>query len=182
MTRAIVPILLSLFLVSCAAKLHYAADYPLTGEIFQSRDGLLKGKVPLGWFISADDTLAPSLSVWLLREDINATMIVRELIVDSLTAARIKSDGLELLAVLSAGYQGLKIGSDIINLEEYSLAGEKYCSYEAGAENDRRRVVVFKARGRYYECEARILNGDRGTNRLRELFSVQQSVLASLIY
>jgi len=154
----------------------------MTSEVFQSHDGMLRGRVPSGWFISADDTIAPSLSVWLLREDISATMTVRELNVDSLTAARIKKEGLELLAILSAGYQGLKAGTDITNLKEYSLAGKIFCSYETGPENDRRRVVVFRARGKYFECEARILNGNRGSERLQELFTVQQSVLASLTY
>jgi hypothetical protein len=182
MSRIIVFILLSVLLVSCSAKLPYAADYPLTAEIFQSRDGVLKGKIPSGWFASSDDTLAPSLSVWLMKEDLGATIIVRELTVDSLTAARIRSEGLELLAVLSAGYQGLRFERDAMNMKEFSLGGKKYCSFETGSENNRSRVVVFSALGKYYECEAKILRGEWGSGEIRRLFSVQQSVLSALLY
>jgi hypothetical protein len=180
--RFIVSVFLSIILVSCSAKLPYASNYPLTGEIFQSRDGMLKGKVPSGWFKSTDDSLAPALSVWLLKEDLSATVIVRELNVDSLTAMRIRSEGLKLLAILSAGYQGLNIEKDIFNLKDYSDGGKKYCSYEIGLENNRRRVVVFKAFNRFYECEARVLKGEWKTDDMRRLFSVQQTVLSSLTY
>ncbi len=182
MARILASIFISIFLVSCGAKLPYAADYPLTPEIFRSRDSVLSGRVPAEWFASSDDTLAPALSVWLVKDDLSATMIVRELTIDSLTAMRIRSKGLELLAILSAGHQGLDIVRDAIKLKEFSIGNKKYCSYETGLENNRRRVVVFTALGRYYECEARILRGEWGAGDIRRLFSVQQSVLTSLLY
>ena len=182
MIRILTTVLLSIVLVSCGAKLPYPTDYPLTDEIFEFRDGMMKGKVPSGWFKSADDTLAPALSAWLLKEDLTATIVVKELMVDSMTAARIRSEGPELLAILSAGYQGLDAEKDISNLIEYSSGGKKYCSYETGSDNNRRRVVVFNSAGRYYECEARILKGEWKTAEVRRLFSAQQAVLTSLIH
>lgn len=175
-------VLLSIVIVSCSAKIPYAADYPLSEEVFRFRDSNLSGRIPSGWFVSGDDTLAPSLSVWLVQNDLSATLVIRELLLDSLTAHRVRRDGLKLLAAASAAYQSGDISPAGENLKEFSLGRIKCCSYETGADNNRKRIVVFSALGKYYECEIRILGNEWDTENIKRLISVQQTVLSSLTY
>ncbi len=173
---------LPILLASCASTSPYAADYPLSREQFTSRDGILRGVVPQGWFSSSGDSLAPALMVWLLRDDFSAAVSVRELNVDRATASRIEDGGLKLLARISAGlHAGVPPGADI-DPKEFDLGGKKFCGYEISGERARTRVVVFAARGRFFECEARPLTGGWSAEDLSRIFSVQQTVLSTLSY
>jgi len=175
-------LLLSIILASCAAKIPYNSNYPLTNEWFHSRDGKLGGKVPEGWFTSTEDTLAPALTVWLIKEDFSAVLTIKELKLDQLTIQQVKKEGLELLARLSSRFQTENIPGQTIAPQEFEVRGKKYCSYEIGAGSQRKRMVVFTSGGKYYECEARAMKGIWTATELTRLFITQQTVLSSLIY
>lgn len=163
-------------------KIPYKPDYPLTKEIFYSRDGTLSGRVPQDWFISSDDTLAPSLSVWLLKEDLSATIVIRELILDSLTVENVRRKGLKILAAVSAAYHNIDIVKSKIVFQQYKLGTKDLCSFENGEGKKHSRFVVFAINKRYYECEARFLKEDWKLEDIETLHSAQETVLYTLVY
>ncbi len=182
MKRAWPVVFLPLLLASCAATSPYAADYPLSHEQFRSPDGRLAGWVPQGWSSLSDDSLAPALAVWLLKDDFSAAVSVKELHLDPPTESLITDGGLKLLARVSAGlHEGIPADA-AIEPREFELRGNRFCSYEFGDEGRRRRIVVFAARGRYFECEARPLKGTWSATDLARIFSVQQTVLSTLTF
>jgi len=178
--RQLFSIILSLIFASCAATLPYATDYPLTQELFHSRDGILTGKVPQGWFSSSDDTLAPALILWLIREDFSAALTVREIKLDQLSVQHVEKEGLELLAHISAGLHDENLPVKEIETQEFKINENKFCSYEVGSGVKRKRFVVFFTNGKYYECEARPLKGIWTGTDLVRLFTTQQTILSSL--
>lgn len=184
MSRSSVVIILAFLIASCTASLPYATDYPLSENVFRSRDGNFGGNVPRGWFDSSDDTLAPTLLMWLIREDFSAALTVQELRLDRLSLQRVEREGLPLLARISAGFHPAdkSVIPSSLELKEFELGGNKFCSYELPVSEGRSRVVVFGAKGKYYECEAHTLKGRWTGDELVRMFTAQQSVLASLRY
>jgi hypothetical protein len=178
--RVVLVFTVGVLLAGCAASLPYSSEYPLTQESFVSRDGILTGRIPLGWFSFPDDTLAPAIAAWLVRDDLNAMIALRELAVDARTSERIRTRGLHLLAELSIAFQTIDHMTMRQSPEEYSIAGRKYCGYELSMSGLPRRLVVFALNNRYYECEAVVVRGDWADEDVRRLFSVQQSMLGSL--
>lgn len=182
MTKNVACCFLAILFVSCAASIPYSSDYPLTQESFRSRDGILNGRVPQGWFSSTDDTLGSALTAWFIRDDLSASLSLKELKLDRLTSQRVTSEGLKLLAHLSALFHVTQNAIPEIKPEEFEMQGKKYCAYECGLDRDKCRIVVFAAGGKYYECEARAVKGTWSTNDFNSIFSVQQTLLASLSF
>jgi hypothetical protein len=151
-------------------------------ERFTSRDGLLTGRVPEGWFSAADDTLGAASAAWFVREDLSASLALNEIAADRLVTERVAHGGLLLVARLSAAFRAVPLSAPPPEPLEFQLAGRAYCSYELGSGVEKRRIVVFAAKGKYYECEARPVKGRWAEEDLRKIFSVQQSFLASLRY
>lgn len=174
--------LLSLFLASCAASLPYGTDYPLTGDIVRSRDGILSGNIPRGWFSSTDDSLGGALTILLMTDEVSATLTVKELRLDRLTAEQVNTRGLKLLAFLSGSFHDERTGRSTIEPQEFELQGKKFCSYEIADERSRKRVAVFSAKGKYYECEAGALRSSGGGEAYARTFTAQQTFLSSLTY
>ncbi|HZY10564.1 MAG TPA: hypothetical protein VFF29_05360 [Bacteroidota bacterium] len=174
----------SILLASCAASLPYPIDYPLTRETFQSYDGVLRGQVPQGWFVSAGDSLVPDLLVWLIKEDYTTTITIRELKLNGLSEQYVRQKGLSVLANLSYSLLSDKSLTDShkLDITEFKMGDKEFCSYEIKDAGNQRRIVLFTIGGKYYECEARFLKGKLSeTERLR-LFTIQQSVLSSMIF
>jgi hypothetical protein len=180
MYRRYLYLFLSFLGIACAVHYPYVSDYPLTPEVFRTRDGTLTGRVPHGWFCSTDDTLAPALIAWLIKDDFSAALSIRELKLDPLTMKSVQDEGLALLASISYGMNGDGISMRDDRLQEFSYAHQHYVGYEIGSGIQSRRVVVFSSGGKYYECEIRAISGTWTPPELTRLFTIQQSVLASL--
>ncbi len=183
-TRLTAILLLSLLFVSCASKLPYSYDYPLTNETFFSRDGSFYGLVPQGWFASTGDSLAPALSAWLVKEDFSAVLTLRELQLDQLSSKRVEKEGLELLARISmAMHHSDSSMTEIVVLpKEYSMHDRRFCGYEVHNGDRQERIVVFSAGGKYYESEAIPLKGQWQQDDTMKLFTAQQALLFSIVY
>jgi len=175
-------VLFAVVLWSCAATLPYATDYPLSGELFHSNDGVLTGSVPRGWFASTDDSVDASLSAWLIKQDFSAVLLIRELSLDRETIRNVDKEGITYLATTSAGLHITAAREPVIDLQEFELHRVRFCGYEVPGSAGRIRVVVFEVRGKYYECEARPVKGAWSGDELKRMFTAQQSVLASLTY
>ncbi len=181
--RVFIATLLSTFLfISCASKPPYSANYPLTNQIFQSRDSMFSGRIPYGWFSSTNDTLARALVVWLLKEDFSAAITVRELILDRLSSKKVQKDGLETLAFISAGFRSLNSNHLEIKPVTFKLNGKEFCSYELTTDTIYKRIVVFALKGKYYECESSPLNSQFSKAEIIRLFTIQQTVLSSITF
>jgi hypothetical protein len=173
---------LSLLVWGCRAHLTYINDYPMSTATFVTRDGLIRGAVPEGWFISHEDTLVPTLTAWLVKNDFSASISLRELSVDPATARQIKNDGLDFLAKLSMKFHEAPAGRNVSSTQpnNFEMKGIKFCEYESGGPESRSRVIVFSASGRYFECEAQAAKSGWSEKDLNQLFRIQQSVIASL--
>jgi len=182
MNKNVAAVIALLILASCAGSVPYTSHYPLSTDFFHSHDGTLTGKLPQGWFESTDDSIVSSLAVWLIREDFSATLLMKELSLDQRTEQQVRQNGLKLLAHVSAGFQSDQGTETGIDPKEFDIDGKQFCSYETGSAMARKRIVVFMARGKYYECEARAVKGNWTTDDLNRMFSIQQSVLGSLSY
>lgn len=169
--------LLAVLFASCAASLPYGTDYPLTEKTFRSRDGVFSGNIPQGWFSSTEDTLGSALTVWLMKDDLSAILIVKEIKLDRLSAQQVENEGLKLLVNISIGLQSALSAVAIPEQKEFELHDKKFCSYEIM----KKRVVVFTVKGRFYDCEAQAVHGFTQEEYAR-LFTAQQTFLSSLIY
>ena len=176
-------LLFMLVIASCAAPSH-RVDVPLTEQPFQSADGLLRGRIPKGWFVSTDSELAPHILAWLTREDYSATLAFQEIILDRDAASRIENSGLPLLAELSFR---LKVAEEpgsrmVTSPREFSARGKSFCRYEyvPGDRRVARGVAVFRIRDRYFESVAFPANETFTPGEMEALLNTQQAVLASL--
>ncbi|TAK57017.1 MAG: hypothetical protein EPO24_10360, partial [Bacteroidetes bacterium] len=148
-----------LLLSSCAPGIRYAFDSPLSNESFSARSGIFTGKIPSGWFTSQDSAVAQQLEAWLIRNDLSATIMFRELHLDTQAKEMFMDEGLEFLATLSKSFYG---GDSLILVqepEEFTIGNTTFCSYELTVEKKFKRVVVFTSGSRYIECEASTVNG-----------------------
>jgi len=174
-------ILLAFVIASCTSSLQYSIDYPLTKELFHSRDGVFNGRIPQGWFCSSEDSLSPALRAWFIKEDYSASINIQELHLDRLAARRVEKEGLKLLAQLSlASRQDSATKTFTDSPKEFKIRGKEFCSYEVKGNGNRTRVVVFPAKGKFYECVAMALKGTSLSQEIARLFSTQQSLLSSL--
>ncbi len=171
---------IALIAASCTTTGPYSNDYPLSDDVFHSRDGVLTGKIPQGWFSSLEDTLTPALTAWIVKNDLTASLSLKILSLDRLSAQRVLNEGVMLLAHISAAFHGEALHVQASELKEFEFRGKKYCGYELGDGSGRRRIVVFTARSRFYECEARVFGASRSDGELPSVFSAQQTLLSSL--
>jgi hypothetical protein len=175
-------VLLALVVASCAASLPYNTNSPMTDVGVNSRDGVLRGKVPQGWFSATEDSLGSAVTLLLIHEISGATLTVTTVILDNLALQHIQSHGLTLLARISAAARSQEVDVTVTESVEFELRGKKFCSYEITKGTMSSRVVVFSVEGRYYECEVRGGVNDAGRENLTRLFAAQQSFLASLAF
>ena len=146
-------VLLALVLASCAASLPYATNYPMTDVLVNSRDGVLHGKIPQGWFSATEDSLGSGVTLILIHDISGATLTVTPVILDFLALHHIQSHGLILLAGISASARSKDAGATLSEPQEFELRGKKFCSYEITSGNLSSRIVVFSVKGKYYECK-----------------------------
>ena len=172
----------ALLLASCAASIPYHTDYPLTTNVVHSRDGILSGNIPQGWFSSTLDTLGAALTILLMNDDVSATLSIRELKLDRLTSEQVNRRGLTLLAHLSQSFHLESAAGTVTEPQEFELRGKKFCSNEITDGSMRKRVVVFSANGRFYECEAQTVRNNWTGDQYARMFTAQQTFLSSLTY
>ena len=182
MKQYVVSLLAALLSISCAASLPYGIDYPLTEQMFRSRDGVFRGRIPKGWFSSTEDTVIPSVVAWLVKDDLSAAIGIRQLTLDPLSTSRVVKEGLELLAHISAGLHRSEGAQVSASPKSFEMRGTKFCSYEVSNGGSFRRIVVFTARGRYYECDAVPVKSPGSAGDLAKMFTAQQTLLSSLSF
>lgn len=172
---------LTVIISSCAAP---SVEILLTEQQFQSGDGVLKGRVPQGWFASPDHQIAPHLSAWLIREDYAANLTFQEIRVDRTTMTQIEKQGLILLAEISFRLKKAEEPTARMKMppNEFSINEKKFCRYEYRSEKQGlvTGVVVFSIRGRCFESVVVPTPSGGSLQQPQQLFNVQEAVLSSL--
>jgi hypothetical protein len=102
--------LLSLLLSDCAGP-PSSALRSVNHLSFRSRDGVFLYRIPEGWFDASADDEAEGHAVWLVRENLSATLAVEEIRMDD-EVRQLVGDGAllevgRLLSRLRAGKNGL---------------------------------------------------------------------------
>jgi hypothetical protein len=172
----VLPFLLAF--AGCASA-RYTDEYPLIPSVRTSHDGLLRYRVPRGWFAAAPDSGAPQNVVWLLQNNYKATLAVSEIVVDSEANRAVRNGGLERLAQLT---MTLVSGDNSAVLtrepELFELSGRQFCAYETEITEtgDMVRVVVFATSAKIYEVTALARSGEQRD----KVFDAQQGFLSSL--
>lgn len=154
----------------------------MSDEPFHSRRGYFSGTIPQGWFSSSDTSVAQSLEVWLLSDDLSAAIIIRELHLDERSRQQVQSEGLEYLAERSKSFFETNSSKIFQQQIEFSIGQMKLYSYEVAVDSLTKRIVVFTNNHHFFECEATPVNKHFDIKQLQKLFSLQQSVLTSLIF
>ena len=118
-----------------------------------------------------------------MKQDYSSSLTLKELHIDRITAKRIDKEGLKLLANISMAFEpeGQGAGTVSVQPKEFSIAGRDYCGYELTTGTDCKRIVVFYAKGRYYESIAAPLKGI-GSEDSAKIFSAQEVFLAGLAF
>ncbi len=178
-------LLLAVFLAGCAG-LRYPADKLLMSETALSSSGEIGIRVPMGWFNSTDTKAAPGIIIWLVKKDYSASLALTEIHIDEIGMKQIKTDGLHAIAEISmsvkkeiAQQEPLLVG----NYEDFSIGDQHFCAYEYTTDHgySKERVVVFSHGKKWYELAA-VPFAKRGKIiEPEELFSVQNSVLQSIL-
>ncbi|HJW29753.1 MAG TPA: hypothetical protein VJ508_11005 [Saprospiraceae bacterium] len=154
----------------------------MTDVAVNSRDGVLRGRVPQGWFSATEDSLGSAVTLLLIHDIGGATLTVTPVILDNLALQHIQNHGLMLLARISASVRSREADVTVTESQEFEIRGKKFCGYETTGGVMSSRVVVFSRGGKYYECEVRGGANDKGRENLTRLFTAQQSFLASLAF
>jgi len=170
---------IAIVIASCAPSVSYRTDYPLTSMFVTSRDGVLRCRIPQGWFSATDDSVGSSATILLMNENASAVLSIKEIRLDQLTTQQVKKSGLKLLAQLSADFLIENSSRAVEHIQEFQINNITFCSYEAAVSTSRLRVVVFAAKERYFECEVR---GNGVDIEHQQLFIIQQALLSSLTF
>jgi len=175
-----ITLVLAFLFASCSTKLQYAITTRLTQERFISRSELFSGNIPSGWFSSIDTVHGNSLDVWILRNDYSAAIAFRELNLDQKSKEIVLKEGLDFLAELSKSFSITDSSVMIRESKEFKIGENEFCSYELRSGTLVKRYVVFPVGNHFFECEATTLKGEWQQPSITELFTLQQSILASL--
>jgi len=178
------PILTIFFLAGCSS-VPYEANYPMTDEVVKSLNDDVQIRVPKGWFATTDESNAPNLLVWLVREDYGATMAISEIKAEASTRKQLEQQGLEALAEVSFALKSerAKGKTDLVTKpREFKVDDRKFCSYEYTTDKRKTivRVVVFDTGKHFYDFA--VVPSEKEGVKIdpKSLFIIQQSVLNSM--
>ncbi|MCB2204905.1 hypothetical protein KQI65_09145 [bacterium] len=167
-------------------KYRYAASAELSKDYVSSEDGSLRVLRPEGWSKTSDAKNAPSILLWLVRDDYSASISFTPLQMDPALYQTLKKDGIEAVAKVSLSLKERNAEDSVTVVQPVELfkVGDRISAayeYRVGAAQPVVRVVVFDSGSRYLECTLYPATVSVTPAENRRLFEVQQTVLASLV-
>lgn len=181
--RTAVAASLCVLVLGCSSSKPTSAVSLLSEETVTSRDGRLAGRIPLGWFSAAEESLAAAAELWLVRDDLGAGIAVTELQLDAAATRLVRERGPGALASASRSLRGLPPVPDGTPCREIGENGT--CGYVVtdAAGTPRSRVLVFTRGERFYECELLFLGGANpaaAAPALEEAYRLQEAFVEAL--
>ncbi|MBR9977517.1 MAG: hypothetical protein KFH87_05465 [Bacteroidetes bacterium] len=167
------------------AKYRYAANATMTREPVATDDGRLRVLRPDGWMRTADPKNAPSILLWLVREDYSASISFAPINMDPTLYQTLRDEGIAAVASVSLRLKDRHAEDSISVVQPIELfkVGGRICAayeYRLAAADPVIRVVVFDTGTRFLECVLFPSSMDVTPAENRRLFEVQQTVLASM--
>lgn len=173
--------ILASILFSCSGSLTslYDFDYPLTGDTAYSTSTNISVKIPQGWYAAEDNECNCSV-LWLVKNDLSASLIFNIITIDDETRKEIFGNELEEICEYNKLFVKAKLGKSsggFFDEEIFEINGKKFAAYQY-ENNEKRtaRVVVFKHKEKFYELTARSQNETDQS----ELYKVQNTILTSI--
>lgn len=158
------------------------ASVPLLREsAFLSRDGVMRYRIPTGWFDATADSQAVPRAVFLVRGDYAGSISVKELHVDQAARRDLIKTGLvqlaKLAAALETGSSGGVVARDPESIRVKGNEGARY-DLEFGS-GDRVRTVLVDTGERFYAVAA-LVNAAAPERAAGEIFAAQQAFVQAL--
>ena len=167
-------------------KYRYAASAELTQEYLTSQDGSLRVLRPGGWQKTSDPKNAPSILLWLVREDYSASLSFTPMQMDPALYQTLRKEGIAAVAKVSLSLKERNAEDSVTVVQPVELfkVGDRISAayeYRVGEARPVIRVVVFDTGSRFMECAMYPATVSVTPAENRRLFEVQQTVLASLV-
>ncbi len=167
-------------------KYRYVASAELTQDYVASQDESLRVLRPDGWQKTSDPKNAPSIILWLVREDYSASLSFTPLQMDPALYQTLKKEGIAAVAKVSLSLKERNAEDSVTVVQPVELfkVGDRVSAayeYRVGAAQPVIRVVVFDTGSRFMECTLYPATVSVTPAENRRLFEVQQTVLASLV-
>lgn len=157
--------------------------FKLTPEIAESRGRDFFVSLPPLWF-NTKDLNYDGNEIWLVHENYSGVIIVRKINLPKEIKFRDELEKLLEIAKVNAVLHKRKYESTfklISTPQLYKNGNLIYSSFEYKfGQNQIARVVILEKNGKYFECFAYSTEKGSGKISLVELYSVQESVVASL--
>ena len=170
-----------LLCLGCATPGPAAASVP-SPSYSLSRDGVIRYRLPAGWFDVTPDTASADRAVFIVRDDYAGSLTVRQVHVRALDRADLGGEGLLQVAKLTAALEtSSKPGMLAREPDRYPVNGREAVSYdvEYSGSGDRTRTVLLAADGRLYAFTA-LVNGTAPSGAVKEIFAALQIFIAAL--
>ena len=150
--------------------------------LFTSRDGMLRYRLPAGWFDATADSLAEGHLIWLLRSDYAASITVDEICLDAQARRQLgKANLLQLAQLTMPLVAGGKSAVVQLAPELRAINGREFCSYELvmPASGKKLRTILFDTGVK--ACAITILyEGTERTGTTQDIAVVQDGFVTSL--
>jgi hypothetical protein len=147
-----------------------------------SRDGMLRYRIPAGWFTAVTDSSEPEKLVFLVRNDYAGSLTVNEVHLDGSARRQLEAGGLLPFAQLTASLEassksGIVVSAPVI----IQVNGKEACTYELEfrGNGDRVRTVLVDTGHRVYSVAA-LVNGSTGSGAAGEILTAQQAFVSAL--
>jgi hypothetical protein len=168
------------------AKYRYAASAAMTKDIVSTPDGTLRVLRPEGWTRTSDPKHAPSILLWLVREDYSASLSFSHIKMDPALYQTLKREDIAAVAKVSLSLKE-RSAEDSVSVvqpvERFKVGGRICAAYEyrIAAAEPVIRVVVFDTGSRFMECALYPASVTVTPDENRRLFEIQQTVFASML-
>ncbi len=167
-------------------KYRYAAVGDLAREYVSTSDGALRVLRPEGWLRTSDPKNAPSILLWLVREDYSASLSFSPIKMDPGLYQTLRKENLTAVAKVSLSLKERNAEDSVTIVQPVELfkVGGRICAayeYRIAAAEPVIRVVVFDTGSRFMECVLYPASVSVTPAENRRLFELQQAVLSSLL-
>jgi|WetSurMetagenome_2_1015567.scaffolds.fasta_scaffold136740_2 hypothetical protein len=123
-------------------------------EVLRAGDTGLRYRIPAGWVQGAVDDAAPGSVVWLVRDDLAATLSIRQVSIDGVTRGDIDRNGLQRFADLHSALTSEEMRGSIVAHPVATHAGSSPASMYECQINDSRdwvRIVLVDTGTKVYQ-------------------------------